>query len=125
MKFKVGQQLMDMALNNIYDYESFEDYGNQWEDPLTKEEFEMLLADNDIEDITIYVGIAGDTWPVEMNSNNKIDALIQYIHDTDFGNNYVEILGYDENTTDLEMALDLTDLKEVFTIDDKIYLKDY
>ena len=108
-------------LRNVTRYESFEEYrhctGNDKEEFAYKKEEECS-----IQDISFYYGVAGSLLKMEMNDNSIIRALVDLLTVIDFINEYDEALCYTEKTTVMEALEDMTNIYEVFTLDDTLYI---
>lgn len=106
-------------LCNVTRYESFEEYqhctGND------KDEFDYRKEEEcSIQDISFYYGIAGSLTKMEMNEENIVQALADLLTVIDFINNYGGAFNYTEKTTLLEALEDMTNMFDVFTLEDTL-----
>lgn len=111
------EELKEFILGNIEHYEDFEEYSKYNNTSL--EEFEDYEERGFIQDITCgtYNGDTGtfDPWAV----NNLIGAIINDIREGDL---YESLEDYVEGTRNIDYALTYSELYNVFTIGDYIYV---
>lgn len=111
------EELKEFILGNIEHYKDFEEYSKYNNTSL--EEFEDYEERGFIRDITCgtYNGATGkfDPWA----DNNLISAIINDIREGDL---YESLEDYVEGTRNIDYALTYTELYNVFTIGDYIYV---
>lgn len=111
------EELKEFILGNIEHYKDFEEYEKY--NNLTREEFEDYKGSGFIQDITCgtYNGATNtfDPWA----DNNLISAIINDIREGDL---YESLEDYVEGTRNIDYALTYTELYNVFTIGDYIYV---
>lgn len=104
---------------NIEYYEDFEEYSDA--NPVTLEEFENYKESGFIQDITCgtYNGATNTFDPWEISLDNIIDTILQDIRDCE----YNEVLNdYTDVQTPLGYVLAYTEMYNVFTIGEKVYV---
>ena len=104
---------------NIEHYEDFEEYSKA--NNVTLEEFENYKESGFIQDITCgtYNGATDTFDPWEISLDNLIDTILQDIRDCD----YHQVLNdYTDVQTPLGYVLAYTEMYNVFTIGEKVYV---
>ena len=105
--------------SNILEYEDFEEYSEA--NHVTLEEFENYKESGFIQDITCgtYNGATDTFDPWEISLDNLIDTILQDIRDCD----YHQVLNdYTDVQTPLGYVLAYTEMYNVFTIGEKVYV---
>lgn len=114
------EELKEFILGNIEHYEDFAEY-SRYNINMTLEEFEDYQERGFIQDITCgtYNGATNTFTPWEVNDGNLIDTIIQDIRDGDL---YESLADYVEGTRYIDCALTYSEIYNVFTIDNRVYV---
>ena len=117
---------MKDIMQSITVYKDFNEFSKCNADE-TREEFQLELENQNIQDITLYAGIAQDNiyWAIDMNEDNLIDMLrneygqinFEYIDRYDceeFGVDY-------DSLTMLDKLENMVQSNEYFILDGKLY----
>ena len=104
---------------NIEHYKDFEEYSDA--NPVTLEEFEDYKERGFIQDITCgtYNGATNTFTPWEINLDNLINTILQDIRDCDY---YQVLNDYTDVQTPLGYVLAYTEMYNVFTIGERVYV---
>ena len=113
------EELVQFIVGNIEHYEDFEEYEKY--NNLTYEEFEDYRESGFIQDITCgtYNGATDTFYPWEINNGNLIDTIFQDIQDGDL---YEGLEEYSEGTRNIDYILTYTEMYNVFTIGERVYV---
>lgn len=115
------EELKEFILGNIEHYKDFEEY-SRYNINTTLEEFEDYQERGFIQDITCgtYNGTTNTFTPWEANDdNNLIRAIINDIRLSDL---YESLEDYVEGTRNIDYALTYSEIYNVFTIGNSIYV---
>lgn len=117
---------MKDIMQNITVYKDFNEFSKCNADE-TREEFQLELENQNIQDITLYAGIAQDNiyWAIDMNEDNLIDMLRN-----EYGQiNFESIDRYDceefgvdyDSLTMLDKLKNMVQTNEYFILKNKLY----
>ena len=117
---------MKDIMQNITVYKDFNEFSKCNADE-TREEFQLELENQNIQDITVYAGIAQDNiyWAIDMNESNLIDMLTNEYNQNHFESidrYYCEEVGTDyDSLTMLDKLENMVQTNEYFILDGKLY----
>ena len=116
------EMLGDYIRGNILEYEDFEEYSEA--NHVTLEEFENYKESGFIQDITCgtYNGATNKFVYWEINEGNLINTILQDIRDCDY---YQVLNDYTDVQTPLGYVLAYTEMYNVFTIGEQVFVDLY